>query len=73
MGEAKRRGSFEQRKAEAIKRDEGNREIQRLEKIAKIQAMAPEEIEAKKRREFEVTQLLATVYGMGGVPFQYRI
>lgn len=73
MGEARRRGSFQQRKAVAIKRDEAVREAKKREKIAKMQAMTPEEIEMKKRQERKAAQLLATVYGIGGTPFPYQI
>ena len=59
MGEAKRRGTFEQRKAIAIKRDAEILKKQRFAEIVKRQAMTPEE---KIKRE-RAGMLLSTLYG----------
>lgn len=62
MGEAKKRGTLEQRKAMAIKRNAKILKEQRLAGIAKRQAMTPEEKEKAKRAKM----LLITLYGMAG-------
>lgn len=71
MGEAKRRGTFEQRKSAAIKRNAEIVRKQRLAEIAKRQAMTPEEREAKRR----AGMFLATTYAFTGtnVLMPYKI
>lgn len=70
MGEAKQRGTFEQRKAEAIKRDAEITKKWKLAEIAKRQAMAVEEKKSQKR----AMQFLAMVHGMAGTAVMpYRI
>ena len=59
MGEAKRRGTFEQRKTVAIKRNTEKLAKQRLAGIAKRQAMTPEERIKRER----AGMLLATLCG----------
>lgn len=60
MGEAKRRGSFEERKAMAIERNAEIAERQRLVKNTKKQVMSSEERIRSKRAGI----LLSTAYGM---------
>lgn len=72
MGEAKRRGSFEQRKVVAIKRNTEILEKQRLAQADKRQSMTPEERNARKR----AGALLSTAYGMAmasGTLMPYKI
>ena len=52
MGQAKRRGTFEERKVLAIKRDAGKRKVER-------RFVRPEDIEAQKR----TAKLLSLLFG----------
>jgi hypothetical protein len=62
MGEAKRRGSYEQRKAVAIENVQIKREREAQAEIERRINMTPEE----KRREVYVQKKLAAVMGMLG-------
>ena len=70
MGEAKRRGTFEERKAAAIKRNEEMRRLKRQEKIIELAAMTPEEIRIKEKIQSEILRLLSI---FGGILSIYRI
>ena len=60
MGEAKRRGTFEQRKAMAIKRNTEALKQQRLAGITMEQNLTPEERKSRNR----AGMFLSTLYGV---------
>lgn len=60
MGEAKRRGTFEQRKATAIKRNTEVLKQQRLAAIGMKQSLSPEE----RRNRNRAGMFLSTLYGV---------
>lgn len=60
MGEAKSRGTFEQRKKEAIKRHEKERKIRYLKYLEKERNKTPED----RKKEQERKLLLAQLIGM---------
>ena len=70
MGEAKKRGSFKQRKEAAIKRNIELLKKEKLEKVAKRQAMTSEE----RERERQAGTFLTLTYGMmAGALMPYKI
>lgn len=62
MGEAKRRGTFEQRKAAALKRDAKAWKERKLAEIARRQNMTPEE----RAKERESANFIAVLLGIAG-------
>jgi hypothetical protein len=69
MGEAKRRGTFEERKAVALKIAAKKWKSQRLVEIAKRRSMTPEEKEQERR----TAEFFTTLYGItGAFPYQLR-
>ena len=66
MGQAKARGTFEQRRAEAIKRDKKRAEELRIIELQKWESMTDEEkISIRKHKRYE-RNLIATVFCMAG-------
>lgn len=65
MGQAKRRGSYEERKAEAVAREAARREEARLREAARRAAMTPEELERERRGRAKVSSILALTAMMG--------
>ena len=67
MGQAKARGTFEQRRAEAIARNKKRKEELRLLEIQKWESMTDEEkISLRKHKRYE-RNLIATLFGMAGL------
>jgi len=62
MGEAKKRGTFEERKAAALKRDAKVWKKRKLAEIARRRNMTPEE----RTNERKAAEFLATMYGIAG-------
>ena len=70
MGQAKNRGTFEQRKAIAIKRDEKKNEELRLARMAREQNFDA----SRKRERNNAAQLVAMMSALGaGAVMPYRI
>ncbi len=65
MGQAKRRGTFEERRAAAVKRDGITYEEARKQRAAK-EALATEE---QRQREREGKALLAALLTTGTIPY----
>ena len=62
MGEAKNRGTFEERRAVAIKRDAKLWKKRKLAEIERRKGMTPKE----KIKERKAAEYLATMYGIAG-------
>ena len=77
MGQAKARGTYEQRKAEAIQREKDRREARDAELLAKWQSLTEEErqsVRDAKRRQQEnmvfYRNMLQMVIGTGIFPYR---
>ena len=67
MGQAKARGTFEQRRAEAIERDKKRAEELRTLKVQRWESMTDEErISIRKYKRYK-RNLIATLFGMAGL------
>lgn len=64
MGEARRRGSYEQRKEQSIARSAAEKEKKRLEAQAAWDALTDEEKEAKRKKEKKGSVALGIALGM---------
>jgi len=67
MGEAKRRGTFEQRKAEAIERRRIKHEALENERAERLKNMTPEErrVSSKAKNEFLEMVMLSEIFSVG--------
>lgn len=65
MGEAKRRGTYEQRKQLAIERNEKERIKMIKKRIAAERAKTPEQRAKEKRAKLRAAQFMGMVGGMG--------
>lgn len=63
-GEAKRRGTFEQRKAQAIQKREEEEKKEITERIERLAAMTPEERKRLKEAQMRAKSYLGLVLGM---------
>jgi translation initiation factor IF-2 len=64
MGEAKRRGTFEERRAQAIEREQLKREAAERAEAERRAAMTPEEREAEDKAKAEAGKKLSQIMGM---------
>ena len=64
MGQATRRGTFEQRKAQAIARRKREEEEERLEKAKIEAAKSPEQRLAEAKSKLKLQQLLSLSFGL---------
>lgn len=69
MGAAKRRGTFEQRKAAAIKRDGIKREERKRIEAEKQAAMTKEERQQHRDRELAQIEFMARCLALGYMPY----
>ena len=67
MGQAKARGTFEQRRAEAIKRDKKRAEELRILEVQRLESMTDEEKRAILKHERYERNLIAALFGMAGL------
>ena len=67
MGQAKARGTFEQRRAEAIGRDKKRAEELRILEVQRLESMTDEEKRAILKHERYERNLIATLFGMAGL------
>jgi hypothetical protein len=73
MGQAKQRGTFEQRQAEAIQREAERQEQQRINLAERKEQQRlydlahPRQAAARRARDHRTSMMLATVLGMGAI------
>jgi ferric-dicitrate binding protein FerR (iron transport regulator) len=73
MGQAKQRGTFEQRQAEAIQRETERQERHRIELAERKERQRqydlahPKQAAARRTRNHRASLLMATVAGMGAI------
>jgi uncharacterized protein YyaL (SSP411 family) len=75
MGEAKSRGTFQERQREAILRKEKEREERYKEKIERERNLTPEEREEREKRKrdnIRMAQWLGLAGGFGAYPYYLR-
>lgn len=71
MGQAKARGTFEQRRAEAIKRDKKRAEELRILELQRWEAMSDEEKHVIRKHKRYERNLIAALFGMAGLIGNY--
>lgn len=67
MGQAKQKGTFEQRKALAIERDRLKEEAYQAERKAKWDAMTPEEQKEYTKKRNEARTLIGLAMNIGNI------
>ena len=67
MGQAKVRGTFEQRRAEAIERDKKRTEELQILEVQRWESMTEEEKRAIQKHQRYERNLIATLFGMAGL------
>jgi|GEM_PF-3696164 len=67
MGEAKRRGAFEDRKAESLQRREDEKIRCAQAERKRLASMTEEEIRAERKRKEKARNLVATMAALGHV------
>ena len=71
MGQAKARGTFEQRRAEAIERNKKLEEERRLIDMKRWESMTDEEKRIIRKHKRYERNLIATLFGMAGLIGNY--
>jgi hypothetical protein len=74
MGQAKRRGTFEERKAQAIEREEHAEDARDEAKCQRLAAMTPAQREAEERAQRRTASRLLTMFALthGLIGYQQR-
>ena len=72
MGQAKRRGTYQERRTIAIEKAGIDREEFKRLKLAKEAAMTKEQRQKKHDAEIALMQLMASYLSMGSLPFVAR-
>lgn len=65
MGQARQRGTFEERREAAIERDNAEREERKLEEIRREASMTPEQRQKRHDMRMLITTMLGTAAGSG--------